>query len=228
SPSSPSSVAKANWVSLFDGRDLAGWSGGTRYWSVVDGSIDASLDASQGHPERSYLVWTNVSSPDFELQLQFRFVSAVRGGHGTLGVGIRGSDRRVDTVPDAGYIFKVSGVSSGRGSICREGEQYPPLVWRGQQRRIKPGERRDAARISRDALTADPFRADGWNELVLVAQGEQVIVQVNGVTTAELWDEDVRNRPTGSFITLIARRGEVGEDVHLQFKDIRLKTLSAP
>ncbi|MBL9172444.1 MAG: protein kinase [Verrucomicrobiales bacterium] len=227
-PESGISPVEPGFLPIFNGRDLSGWSGDSRIWSVNDGVLDGSLDAAKGHPERSYLVWTNGMSPDFELRLRFRFTSELRGGRGTLLVGFRGSARTVSGVPDAGYLFKVSGVNWGRGALCREGAQYPPLVWRGQKRTIKPGEERDAVRLTRSPSVPDPVRLGEWNDLVVRAQGERVSTEVNGVITAELLDEDVKNRPSGAFIMLGARHGGKSDQVQVQFTNLRLKPLSPP
>jgi hypothetical protein len=218
--------SEAEFVPIFNGHDLSTWSGDTNLWSAKDGVLACSLDASKGQPERSYFSYHG-SSTDFELRLRLRFVSELKVGGGTLAVGFRGSNAPVGSIPDVGYLAKVSGLPVGRGSICRDGEQMPVLVWRGQTRTIKPGETRDAPRAVRSSKLRDPFRSDDWNDFVIVARKERVIVEINGVKTAELIDEDVNNRPGGTFITLVARQGPRNEPVHLEFKDIRLKNLSA-
>src|SRR5262249_59464655 len=60
--------------SLFNGRDLAGWEGDSKLWSVRDGAITGETDGDI--PANTFLIWKGTAA-DFELHAKFR----LRGGN---------------------------------------------------------------------------------------------------------------------------------------------------
>lgn len=68
---------EAGFVSLFDGRTLAGWRGATEGYTVVDGTI-------QCLPEKGGNLLTEKEFSDFELRMEFRLPPG-----GNNGVGLR-------------------------------------------------------------------------------------------------------------------------------------------
>ncbi len=66
------------WVSLFDGKTLAGWSGDNN-WKVEDGAI--VVEPSCEHPTGTiYLVWQGGEVADFELKMQMKGTGQINGG----------------------------------------------------------------------------------------------------------------------------------------------------
>ena len=62
-------AAEDGWRSLFNGKDLEGWTAvGTAKWRVEDGVIFGGQD---GDPSRAGLLATNEKFKDFELKLDF-------------------------------------------------------------------------------------------------------------------------------------------------------------
>ena len=70
------------WVSIFNGKDLTGWDGDPRFWSVKDGVIrgETTADASPSK-DHSYLIWRGDKPGDFELRATFRIQSGNSGVH---------------------------------------------------------------------------------------------------------------------------------------------------
>ncbi len=67
------------WVSLFNGRDLSGWDGDTRYWKVDDGAIyvEPTCEKPTG---TIYLIWQGGEVGDFMLKFDSKGTGAVNGG----------------------------------------------------------------------------------------------------------------------------------------------------
>jgi hypothetical protein len=61
---------------------------------------------------------------------------------------------------------------------------------------------------------------DGWNELVITAQGNRFVHQINGVTTADVIDHRSLANDVEGCLALELKRA-----THIQFKDIRLRHL---
>ena len=61
------------FITLFNGRDLTGWTGLADYWSVEDGAI-------RGHQiketsRQTFLILSTLTVKDFELHFRYRFAS---------------------------------------------------------------------------------------------------------------------------------------------------------
>src|SRR5262245_52297750 len=56
---------------LFNGKDLSGWEGDARVWSVVDGAIVGhTKDVPLKH--NTFLIWKDGKVGDFKLRLEFK------------------------------------------------------------------------------------------------------------------------------------------------------------
>jgi hypothetical protein len=67
-----------------------------------------------------------------------------------------------------------------------------------------------------DELEKSYTKDDEWNEMVIDAHGGKVVVQVNGIKSAELKDDP--GRPEGHF----ALQMHAGCVMHVLFKDIEI------
>ena len=220
---SPTLFAGDGWVSLFDGRSLAGWhvegkpeDRGERFWSARDGVITCN---SLGQPDHDY-VWlvSDNEYGDFELRLKVRGFSDSKGNSG---VQVRS---RYDH--EAGWL---------------DGPQvdiHPPAPWRtgliydetrGTRRWIHPS--LENWRI--DESHARPgwkWHRDAWNELRIVCRGTRIQTWVNGVPISDfdghgvLDDEDHRKRRVGLH-GHIALQLHLKDELRIQYKDIRLRPL---
>ncbi len=71
------SLAGADEVSLFNGKDLTGWEGRTDLWSVRDGCITGQTSPDPAKPGKStlaantFLIWKGGEVSDFELELEY-------------------------------------------------------------------------------------------------------------------------------------------------------------
>src|SRR5437868_6407338 len=71
----PAAAAEGGFVSLFNGRDLAGWkipAGDNGHWRVVDGAIDYDAE-SEASGEKH--LWTERAFGDFVLKIEWRLKS---------------------------------------------------------------------------------------------------------------------------------------------------------
>ncbi len=67
------------WVSLFNGENLNGWDGDTRFWGVKDGSIyvEPTCEKPTG---TIYLIWQGGDATDFMLKFESKGTGNVNGG----------------------------------------------------------------------------------------------------------------------------------------------------
>ncbi|MCA9066770.1 MAG: DUF1080 domain-containing protein, partial [Planctomycetaceae bacterium] len=59
-------------TSLFNGKDLTGWDGDSRLWSVKDGVIHGETTEENKANGNTFLICKQVETKDFELRLSFR------------------------------------------------------------------------------------------------------------------------------------------------------------
>ena len=119
---------RAGWQALFNGTDLAGWSGDSRLWRVEDGVlIGETDDAGRKIDANSFLIWQGGEPADFELEFQAR----VTGGNNS---GVQYRSRVVDAAkwvvggyqmdqhPQASYLGMLY-EEQGRGIACERGQR---------------------------------------------------------------------------------------------------------
>ena len=63
---------KPGMRSLFNGKDLTGWDGDLRLWSVKDGVIHGETTKENAAKGNTFLIWQEGETKDFELRLSFR------------------------------------------------------------------------------------------------------------------------------------------------------------
>lgn len=206
---------------LFNGRDLSGWEGDTNFWHVENGVI-TGFAAEEGvkRRENTCLIWRD-SVEDFELHLSFRQedVATTKGANS----GVLYRARRVPEFQMRGYEADLNGNLTGAFVLIQDGpldtwaELGKKAVLRpaGLQCHIQPG----GATAASDEVKA-AFRKGEWNELTIIARGNHLIHKINGIVTAEVFDERPREAALFGSLGLEMKRATI-----VQFKDIRLKRL---
>jgi hypothetical protein len=222
-----SGAQAGEWQSLFDGQTLAGWhvaakpeDAGKSFWQVRDGAITAD---SLGRPAHDY-VWlvSDREFGDFELALRVR---GFRHSPGNSGVQFRS---RYDE--SAGWL---------------DGPQvdiHPPTPWRTgliydetreTKRWIFPSLedwRIEPSQGPRDWKWVYSDEDDGWNEIRILARGTKVTTVVNGVTIADfegagILDDEAHRAHEVGLVGHFALQLHVNDELLVQFKDIRVRTL---
>ena len=65
--------------SIFNGRDLTGWSGDPKFWSVQAGAITGRTTATTPTKANTFLSWTQGEVDDFALKLKYRIADGNSG-----------------------------------------------------------------------------------------------------------------------------------------------------
>ena len=125
----------AGMTVLFNGRDLSGWDGDPRLWSVRDGVIHGETTVEQPAAGNTFLICEGDPVRDFELRLSFRCTATNNSGIQYRSVRVdeasarnrwvvRGyqhelrNEERFPNVP--GFIYDEGGLAGGRGRIVRD------------------------------------------------------------------------------------------------------------
>ena len=227
---------------LFNGKDLSGWKGNLDFWSVRDGAITGQSTATKVVDANTFLVWQGGEPANFELRLKFRLTAQNAKGWGNSGVQYRSRVIDADKFVVGGYQadidspFRYTGMlyeERGRGILMNPGQKVrvgPADAAAAAPADAKKGKGKAGPRPKIDVLgtptTAEQIQAalkmGDWNELRIVANGNQLQHYVNGVLTADVTDADPAVAPKSGVVALQMHKGE---PMTVQFKDIQLKKL---
>lgn len=231
----PVSATDSDGISLFNGRDLTGWDGDPRFWSVEDGAIKGqSREGQTPETGNTYLIWKGGVVGDFELSFTYKLVKG-ESGSGVLyrgkdtgnwhaqgyqadfwPAGARGGNGSEIISGAVAYEAPGGGARPGFGSLCPAGQK---VVWGGDgQKQVLGYTEGGNARIQ------SAIREGDWNTFVVTARGGHIIHQINGNITADIMDNDVQRRFLSGILGLKMRANK-GRPMLVYFKDIRLKHL---
>ena len=204
---------------LFNGKDLTGWEGNTKLWSVQDGAITGktsdSGDTKISH--NTFLVWKGGTVGDFELTFQYRIEK------GNSGVQYR--SKLVEPGPSgpvvSGYQadFEAGKTYSG---ILYEEKGRGILAQRGQKTEIgEDGKPKVTGSVGDSNEIQASIKDEQWNDYKIVAKGNHVQHFINGKPTADVTDNDTKNAPKEGILALQIHAGPA---MVVQFKGLVLKT----
>lgn len=222
---------QSEFKSIFDGKTLDGWKGDPTYWSVEEGAITGLITPETLLKANTFLIWEGGQPGDFELKAKFKISET----------GNSGINYRSDMVPDVPYALKGYQADID-GRINYTGQNYEErkrttLAYRGQKTKITPqenptGNLRDYVERNawkglnvieeigdRDELKTK-IKANDWNDIHIVAQGNVLKHYVNGVLMSEVHDEDSANFSEKGYLGV---QVHVGPPMKVQYKDLMIK-----
>ncbi len=215
-------------TALFNGKDLTGWDGDSRFWSVKEGVIHGETTPEKPARGNTFLICTACETRDFELRLSFRCTASNNSGiqyrssrivdkpGGTKRWRLRGYQHEIRNekkLPNvSGFIYDESG---SRGRICLVGEQ---AVW-GRE-----GKKRVVSTLISQEEYEQLFKLDDWNDVVIVAQGNQIRHYLNGRLILDFTDEDAQRALLNGVMGLQLHGGK---PMWTEFKNIRIKALKS-
>lgn len=215
----------AGMKSLFNGKDLTGWDGDPRLWSVKDGVIHGETTDENKTNGNTFLIWKEGTTKDFELRLSFRCNATNNSGiqyrskHITDGkvsnqwvVGGYQHELRNETkLPSvAGFIYDERGK---RQRICLVGEQ---ATWEKDGKKL----------IKNDLIDQSGYekllKLDDWNDVVIIAKGNHIQHYLNNRLILDFTD----NHPDLALTEgILAVQLHAGKPMWAEFKNIRIREI---
>lgn len=209
--------------SLFNGKDLTGWDGDPKLWSVKEGVIHGETTEENKAPGNTFIVWKDGTLKNFELRLSFRCNAANNSGiqyrskhisdnpkNKWIVRGYQHELRNESTLPSvAGFIYDEGGK---RGRICLVGEK---AVWEGDKKVVTPGALIDAEGYKK------LFKLDDWNDVVIIGKGNRIQHYMNNRLTLDFTDSPELALTEG----VLALQLHAGKPMWAEFKNIRVKNL---
>lgn len=199
---------------LFNGKDLSGWKGLSKFWSVKDGVIVGETKPDNPTRGNTFLVHQGNPVDDFELTLKAKIT-----GNNNSGIQYRSkvvneknwvvSGYQMDMHPSQNYLGMMY-EEKGRGIIAQRGQK------------IKVGNDGKRAIVG-DFDKKKKINLGDWNTYTVIAKGNVLTHKVNGATTAEIVDEEKAKR---SLSGVIALQLHGGGPMKIEVKDIVLTRIS--
>jgi hypothetical protein len=210
---------------LFNGKDLSGWDGDPRLWSVKDGLIHGETTDANPTKGNTFLIWKEGRTKDFELRLSFRCNATNNSGiqyrskHITDGKVsnqwvVRGYQHELRNETQlsnvAGFIYDEGGK---RGRICLTGEE---ATWENDGKKVIKSDLVDQAAFK------SLFKLDDWNDVVIIAQGKHIQHYLNDRLILDLTDN---NTELALSEGILALQLHAGKPMWAEFKNIRIREL---
>lgn len=211
----------ADMKKIFNGKDLTGWDGDTRLWSVKDGAIRGETTADNKANGNTFIIWKEGKTKDFQLRLSFRCNATNNSGiqyrsrHVTKGKvrnkwvvrGYQHEIRNQNILPSvSGFIYDEGG---RRGRTCMVGEK---AVW-GEKGKKITDKLIDAAGFK------TLFKLDEWNSVIIIARGTHIQHYMNGRLILDFTDSPKIAYRDG----ILAFQLHAGKPMWVEFKDVRIK-----
>ena len=196
------------WVSLFNGKDLTGWSvkSGKATYVVKDGAIVGTT--AEGSPNT--FLMSDKQYSDFEIQFEVKVHNSLNSG-----IQLRSLLKNVDKDKYGGRMYgpQCEIEASGAGG-AEAGYIYGEATGRGW---LTP----------KDQLKKHKNFKDGeWNKYRIVAKGVNIKVWINGVQVSDLSDEEIyKTHPKGHFGLQVHGIGKRKGPFTAAWRNIKLKEL---
>lgn len=196
--SSSAADAPAGFKPLFNGKDLTGWEGDAKLWSFENGEI---LGKSPGIKQNEFLA-SKDSYADFVMVFKFKLVNNPTKDANS------GMQFRSKRVPNSSEMY---------GYQADVGQQYWGCLY-DESRRKKVLVQPKKEDIEKAA------KLDDWNEYKITCDGTHVVLELNGVVTADFTETDPPEKAE--------RSGQFGLQIHaggpmeIHVKDAFIKVLN--
>jgi hypothetical protein len=214
------SGAEEGFVELFNGKDLTGWEGNPKLWSVQDGAITGQTTAENSTKGNTFLIWTNGTVADFELRCAFKLAPGDSKGFANSGIQYRSKVANPANWVVHGYQADMEAGPTYTGILYEEGGRGI-LAQRGEKVVVgQDGKKQVVGSVGNAAEIGAAIKKGDWNDYVIIAQGNHLQQFINGKQTMDLVDEEEAKRAMSGILAL---QLHAGPPMMAQFKNIRIK-----
>jgi len=215
----------AGMRSIFNGKDLTGWDGDPRLWSVRDGAIHGETTAENPAKGNTFIIWKGGKTKDFDLRLSFRCNATNNSGiqyrskHITDGKvpnnwvvrGYQHEIRNENKLPSvSSFIYDEGGK---RGRLCLVGEK---ATWEPSGQKVERKDLIDQAGFEK------LFKLDDWNDVAIIARGNHIRHYLNGRLVVDFTDNDPQLALSEGILAL---QLHAGKPMWAEYKNIRIAEL---
>ncbi|MCH1420437.1 MAG: sulfatase-like hydrolase/transferase [Akkermansiaceae bacterium] len=202
---------KEGFVYPFNGKNLKGWTGDEKYWSVKQGVLTGVTDGSL--KKNRFITWNASTIRNFELQVKVRFSDRANSG-----IQYRSKMLpEIDLDVAGGYQCDIMARENMNGMAYEErGRRI--LSYTGQK--VIVDQKGQPWVIGE--MPVKKFPPNIWHDYRISIQGNHHQHWINGHKTADFIDLDEDRRALDGILGF---QVHVGPAMQIQFKDIRMKHL---
>lgn len=224
-----------DFVHIFDGKTLNGWTGDPIYWRVENGNMVGEVTPETILKRNSFIIWQGGTPENFELKLEYRISK-----NGNSGINYRSEEIEGVTYALRGYQFDIDGTNrytgqnyeeKGRTTLAYHGqkvllEELPDSVANFPLSRFIEKNAWTKSKITGSLGNVEELnlhiKSEDWNTCHIIAKGNHMQHYINGILMSDVIDNDVKNRKLKG---LIGVQVHVGPPMKIEYRNIRLKTL---
>ena len=217
--------SEKGFTSIFNGKDLIGWTGDPRLWSVKDGAITGQTTPKNPAKGNTFLIWTNGTVSDFEMRCSFKLAANNDKGFANSGVQYRSKILDPDNWVVGGYQADMEAGATYTGILYEErmtrgimAERGQKVVWDKDCKKQVVGSLGTSEELQKIIKQGD------WNDYVIIAQGNHLQQFINGRQTVDVIDDCESKRAMSGVVAL---QLHAGPPMAAQFRDLRIKALSS-
>jgi hypothetical protein len=208
---------------LFNGKNLTGWDGNPRLWSVKDGAITGQTTAQNPAKGNTFLIWTNGAPGNFELRCLFKVVPGDDKGFANSGIQYRSQVLDPANWVVGGYQADMEAGTNYTGILYEERMSRGIMALRGEKVLWdKDCNKKVVGSVGSAAEIEAALKKSDWNEYVIIAKGNHLQHFINGKPTVDVIDDCESKRAMKGVLAL---QVHAGSPMLAQFKDLRLKEL---
>ena len=209
----------SEFVSMFDGKTLQGWSvmpaKAQAAWTVENKII-----VGRGDKGRSYLVFDKKEIADFEIKLSYRFP-----GNGNSGISIRAQIDETKKRHFKSYHVDFGHVGIGK-QILGAWDFHTPgrrehACFRGDHLVIDKNDTPTVTKI-KGAVASGDIRKGDWNDVHVIARGNRFVFFINGKISSEFIEHLPREKRLETGMVQLQLHDP---EMVVHFKDLRIKIL---
>jgi hypothetical protein len=203
-------LAEAGFKPVFDGKSLTGWDCDPEFWRVEAGAIVGETKANHQPKQNTFCIWKGGTPADFELKLEYKLTG------GNSGIQYRSIELpNVAKWVMQGYQADIDAAQAYTGQIYEErGRTF--LALRGQASYVpvsgKPGA---FGSVGDPAELKALIKNNDWNDLDIIARGNNLVQLINGRVMSMLIDDDTAGRRLN---------GEIGIQLHVTDTGMKIET----
>jgi len=220
----PAAEPETGFKSIFNGKDLTGWDGNPKLWSVKDGAILGQTTAENPIKGNTFLIWTNGEVGDFELRCSFKITANNDKGFANSGIQYRSQILDPANWVVGGYQADMEAGQTYTGILYEERMTRGIMAGRGEKVVWgKDCQKQVTGSLGASAELQAAIKQGDWNDYVVIAKGNHLQHFINGKQTIDVTDECEAKRAMKGILAL---QLHAGQPMSVQFKNLRLKTSS--
>jgi hypothetical protein len=194
---------------LFNGKDLTGWDGDPRLWTVVDGVLVGETNKTDKNVgANTFLIWEGGDIENFDFEITAR----VKGNNSGVQYRSKVLDAKkwsvggyqMDMHPKQEFVAMLY-EEKGRGIACQRGQKV-----------VLPASGKPQVA---ETFAIEDVKLEDWNTFRIEARGNVVKHFVNGKLAAQITDEHPEKR---SLKGILALQLHAGPPMKFEAKDISL------